>query len=180
MNEQVERSEKVGRVKNRKRVLGLTLGLLLVGAVAMPAPAAEFDIWDLRGRYTGHLNIGASFSDGTTTQRLEVQLLTALSFDGKSTITGASRLTVSIPQQPPTTCRFAITGTYALDETGLGTATLVLVPSDPACSDGGGATLQASLVLGGLHRRRLDITINGATDGSGEALPVVGAGTLEK
>jgi hypothetical protein len=96
-------------------------------------------------------------------------------------VDGASRVTVSVPNQPPVTCPFTITGTYAVEETGLGTATLALVPSDQTCDGGGsGTTLHVSVLVGRKDRRRLDITINGATEPGGEALPVVGAGTLEK
>jgi len=164
-----------------KRRMMLGLALLLVGGEVTTARAVGFDSGSLRGRYTGHLNVGATFSDGTTTQRLEVQLLTALKFDGKAAVEGASRITVAVPGQMAFTCPFSVTGTYEIAETGLGTATLVLVPSDPACGDSGpGVTLQASLAVGGERRRRLDVSISGGTDPSGEVLPITGAGMLEK
>jgi hypothetical protein len=155
---------------------------VLLGRTGVASGRETFETANLHGRYTGHLTVGANFSDGTTTQRLDVQLLSALIFDGKSAVTGTSIVTVAIPGQTPFTCPFAVTGTYDLGDAGLGRATIALAASDQTCGDGGGAgvTLQANLVVGGRNRRRLDVTINAATDTQGEVLPIIGAGTLEK
>lgn len=157
------------------------IALSLVVATGSMASAKSFDTDSVRGRYTGPIELGANFSDGTTTQRLEAHLLTALTFDGQSGLAGTSSVTVAIPQQAPFTCAFAVTGSYQIGEDGLGSGTLTLAPTDVACGDGGGGvTLQVSLVVGGHNRRRLDVKVNVATDPNGEVLPLVGTGTLEK
>lgn len=172
------RLEEVDTVKKLKKIM-LALSLILVtGSVAS---AKSFDTDSVRGRYTGHVELGANFSDGTSTQRLDIQMLAALTFNGESSVTGTASVTASIPGQPaPFTCPFAVTGTYEIGAEGLGGGTLVLVASDPACGEEAGATLQVSVVVGGHNRRRLDVKVNGAVDGTGQALPLVGTGTLEK
>ncbi len=167
-------------------VVVLLVAVLLFGTDRATA-RDRFDTPSLRGRYTGHLAAGANFSDGTMTQRLDIQLLSALTFDGKASVTGGSIITVTVPAFPgqtqtPFTCPFDVTGTYQLGDDGLGSATLVLaVRPGQVCGDGGsGVTLQLSLVVGGHNRKRLDVTINSAIDSESQALPIVGAGMLEK
>lgn len=152
-----------------------------MGAVGIGVATARgtFATDSLRGRYTGNLVIGETFSDGTTTLHVEARQLLALNFDAQGAVAGASTVTVAVPGQPTFTCPYVVTGTYEIGDDGLGSATLVMTSQAEACGMGVGVTEHLSLVVGGHNRSRLDVVVQRAVTPDGE-VPLVGAGVLVK
>ena len=158
-------------------VIGIVLG---AGHSDRAAADDKFNTGDLRGRYSGNVDISEAIPDGNGGAiHIEARALMALTFDGKSAVKGSVSVTAYIPAAGQTlfTCVFDAAGTYQLAATGLGTATLDVTPTT-ACA--GPATFSMSLLLGGRNRSRLDVTIDGANSiPPGESsIPIVGSGSL--
>jgi len=163
-------------------VISTTALFLLIAGVALAAGRDRFATMSLRGRYTGNLTISEHLQiEENTTLQIEARQLLALTFDGKSGVSGFTTVTAAIPGNPPTvyTCTFNAQGTYDIGENGLGTANLNITPTTDCA---GPATLKLSLLVGGRNRSRIDVTIDGATGLGPDSVPIaiVGAGSLSE
>lgn len=164
----------------RKTILTALTSMLLVAGVAVAIAADRFATMSLRGRYSGNLTLAEHIPmDENNTLTIDARQLLALTFDGRSGVTGVTSVTAAIPSNPPTifTCVFTVEGTYEVAESGLGTATLNITPTT-ACA--GPGTLTLTLLVGGRNRNRIDATIDGATGLGSDAGPIAlfGSGTL--
>jgi len=164
----------------RKTILTTTTLLLLASGIALAAGRDRFNTMSLRGRYTGNLTISETIPvDEGTMLNIDARQLLALTFDGKSDVTGITSVSASIPNDPPSvfTCVFTAQGTYEIGEDGLGTASLDITPTTECA---GPATLKLSLLVGGRNRSRIDVTVDGATGLGPDSLPIaiVGSGAL--
>lgn len=156
--------------------------MLLVSGLASAANRDPYDGAQLRGRFTGNLTISERIPvDGNNTLAIEARQLLALTFDGKSGVTGIASVTAAIPAEPPTvfTCVFTIEGTYEVGDAGLGSADLAITPTTECA---GPAMLDVTFLIGGKNRSRIDVTIDGARGAGPDApmLAIVGSGTLAK
>jgi hypothetical protein len=149
------------------------------GGIGIATARGTFATDSLRGRYTGNLTIGESFSDGTTVTRIEARQLLALDFDAQGAVAGASSVTVAVPGQPTFTCPYTVAGTYEIGDQGMGSASLALTSQAETCGGGSAVTVQLSLLVGGHNRSRLDVVVERAVTPDGE-VPLVGSGVLVK
>lgn len=165
----------------RRISFALLAASILTAGVAGAAGSDRYTSGSLRGRYSGNLVISERIPvDADQTIAIEARQLLALTFDGKSAVNGVTSVTAVIPNTPPSsfTCVFTVAGTYQVGAEGLGSADLTITPTSDCTT--GPAGLKLSLLVGGRHRSRLDVTIDAARGPNGEdpGIAIVGAGAL--
>lgn len=169
------------------KLILVVLAVLAVVVATTTDPWAEaapgqpiFSVRNVAGRYSGTITYSfVNFGDPNQAPAgLQILEQAIVNFDGAGGMTGTAIVTLP-SDQGYQQCTFTQTGTYTVDENGVGQVAFTLTETTPEqpC-DGGASGIMSILVRAG--RRHIDIVVPPFRDSHDELIPILGSGALVK